>query len=177
MATVTKEQIATAWHHGKRLRLSLAWRQDRYQTELFLDEESSSTLLLSSVEGSAQDRWPASPPLQSLALESRGEQTVALAVGMAGKAHWSASIETLPEPLALRFDYACRLSEPAEFLGSTFEPAQTNSGLFELAFRDIQGGRLTQETNCIAISAEPPVQAGSVWKARWQFTIWGRSKR
>ena len=51
-------------------------------------EGLGSELLLTSVEGTAHNRWPPSPPLQSLAIEERGEQTVALAVGMAGGAHW-----------------------------------------------------------------------------------------
>ena len=73
-------------------------------------------------EGSADEAWPASPPLQQLSVEttSNSERTVALLVGMAGTAHWSASIEPLADRRAFRFDIACRLSGPGEFFGTTY---------------------------------------------------------
>ena len=52
--------------------------------------------LLESIEGTATDDWPPSPPLQSLSIETLPDgRRVALLVGMAGRSHWSASIEAV----------------------------------------------------------------------------------
>ena len=176
-------EIATSWQGcaidpanddlRHRLRLEFDWQQDRHWQRLWRDIETaghlSSELLLASVEGTAEHRWPASPPLQSLAFENRGEQTVALAVGMAGGAHWSASIETLPEPLALRFDYACRLNEEADFLGTTFKLMTAAAELLEV--NDLVGGVHESSADQLRIVADPAVRQNSVLTARWRFTL------
>jgi hypothetical protein len=150
------------------------WRHDRHQKQLLRDLEVagvvSSELLMASVEGDATHRWPTSPPLQSLAFEARGEQSVALGVGMAGGAHWSGSIETLAEPLALRFDYACRSTEEPEFLGSTFLLAPEASSA-RLQVTDLAGCALESLLENLRIVADPPVKTNSVLTARWRFTI------
>ncbi len=172
-------EIATAWHptatsDRHRLRLQFDWQQDRHQLQLWRDVEAAgevaSELLLISEEGTPNNRWPPSPPLQSLAIEERGEQTVALAVGMAGGAHWSASIETLPEPLALRFDYACRLNEEPAFLGSTFRIAETIPEQAVSAM-DFVGGKQELAAGSLRITSDPPIASNSVLVARWQFTL------
>lgn len=104
--------------HGDRQGHSLAWVR-----------EGQSTTMLESLEGDDQSAWPPSPPLQQLSIEQRETGDVALLVGMAGKSHWSLSVEALPDG-ALRFEAACRLS-PAEaqlpaharWLGSTYRIA------------------------------------------------------
>ena len=67
--------------------------------------------LLASVEGDDQEVFPPSPPLQQWALtELGGGRQAALLMGMAGRSHWSLSVEPgTPEPL-IRFDVACRTS-------------------------------------------------------------------
>lgn len=171
-------EIATDWqavNGGRhRLRLLFDWQDDRHRLQLIHELDTAGTIssevLLTSVEGGAVHRWPASPPLQSLAFEERGEQTVALAVGMAGGAHWSASIETLPEPLALRFDYACRSTEEPEFLGTTFALAE--EGISEpLQVTDLAGGAFETASEILRITADPPQKTNSVLTARWRFTI------
>ena len=78
--------------------------------------------LFVSLEGAAQDAWPASPVLQNLHFEQLSDnRRAALLVGMAGRSHWSASIEAAGEGCAVLFDIACRVSQTAEFLGSTYE--------------------------------------------------------
>ena len=75
--------------------------------------------MLESVEGSASDDWPASPPLQNLSIEELAPgRRAALLVGMAGRSHWSASIEPVPGQAALLFDVACRTSDSDVSLGS-----------------------------------------------------------
>jgi hypothetical protein len=78
---------------------------DRYQHTILYSGQP----LLRSVEGSASDPWPASPPLQSLSLETLPDgRRVALLVGMAGRGHWSASVEADQAGGAFAFDIACR---------------------------------------------------------------------
>lgn len=43
-----------------------------------------------------------------------------LAVGMAGKSHWSQSVESDPASLSLTFDVACRVHQPPLWLGSSY---------------------------------------------------------
>ena len=76
--------------------------------------------LLSSIEGTANDEWPPSPPLQEVHFESRPGVELALPVGMAGKSHWSISIELCAATGRLTFDVACRVRSVPVFLGSKY---------------------------------------------------------
>ena len=49
-------------------------------------------MLLRSMEGTPSDDFPPSPPLQQMHLQEINGTPVLLAVGMAGRGHWSASI-------------------------------------------------------------------------------------
>lgn len=90
------------------MRVRFAWRGDRYAHEVSWFDGRDWTDVLSSVEGSPLDAWPASPPLQSLHFESRpGNRELALLVGMAGKSHWSVSIDSIRP-------YASNSTSPAE---------------------------------------------------------------
>lgn len=76
---------------------------------------------LQSVEGTSAEAFPPSPPLQSCSLEEiRPGQRAAFLVGMAGKGHWSASIEAIPGKGTLVFDFACRIPSAPAWLGSTY---------------------------------------------------------
>lgn len=74
--------------------------------------------LLQSVESDSSEPWPLSPPLQQLSIEDLGAGPVGLLVGMAGKSHWSVSVEAREEMLV--FDVACRVRGEPERLGSTY---------------------------------------------------------
>jgi hypothetical protein len=76
---------------------------------------------LESLEGTSDEDWPSSPPLQELHFERRepGIQ-LALLVGRAGVSHWSASIELDPAAATLTFDVACRVRSAPERLGSSY---------------------------------------------------------
>lgn len=94
---------------------------DRRGHAVLAAEGSERMCLLASVEGSGDESWPASPPLQELHIEPRGDgQCVALLVGRAGGGHWSMSIEADPAAERLTFDIACRLKGIAQWLGSTY---------------------------------------------------------
>jgi hypothetical protein len=76
-------------------------------------------LVAESVEGSPDDPWPPSPPLQHWSVEPRsGQGSILLAVGMAGSAHWSASVDRFEG--GARFDVACRTTGLAARLGTRY---------------------------------------------------------
>jgi hypothetical protein len=108
---------------GGGLGVRFRWRDDRYLHEIGLADRGGWIPVLTSVEGTASDDWPASPPFQSLNMETRaGGRSLALLVGMAGKSHWSASVELDPTAGRLTFDVACRArSQPTGPLGSCYD--------------------------------------------------------
>ncbi len=115
--------------------LELTWQTDRYRQRLWrlppgaqqIAPHPSSPLgqvLVNSVEGSAEQPWPPSPPLQQAHCESRpGGQQVALLVGLAGRSHWSLAITLDPQSDCVTWEAACRLQEEPEWLGSTYQIA------------------------------------------------------
>ena len=96
------------------------WRGDRWRHTVTFAGES----LAESVEGTADGgdaRWPVSPPLVELsAIDLQGGPAL-LAVGLAGRSHFSASIRPHPEHAdTLLFEIACRVKERPSWLGSTY---------------------------------------------------------
>ena len=67
--------------------------------------------LLESIEGSEEEPWPASPPMQQMVEEcfTPGASPVLLGVGLSGNGHWSTAIESQKNHL-LKFDIACKNS-------------------------------------------------------------------
>jgi hypothetical protein len=55
-----------------------------------------------------------------VSIETIGDRDVALLVGMAGKSHWSLSVDIDADRGSIRFDAACRIAVPPESLGSTY---------------------------------------------------------
>lgn len=120
-------------NEGYRLRIDFFKLTDRYGHRLSVvlpDEDGQKTLvpLAESVEGTPDDPWPPSPPLQSLTIEERDDCSVALLVGMAGRSHWSASmtVDHPAEPFAcaLRFELACRFTSQPTRLATTYRPLE-----------------------------------------------------
>ena len=102
------------------VRVEFVWHEDRYAHRILVGDGLHWTERLESVEGTPHDDWPTSPPLNSLHREERGHTQLALLVGMAGKSHWSASVELDP-PGNVRFDIACRVSPAGQgVLGSHY---------------------------------------------------------
>ena len=107
---------------GWGLRVAFHWLGDRYGHTISLIEPRGAVVpLLESIEGPVTDDWPSSPPLQSLHVqELPAGRRAALLVGMAGRNHWSASVEAAPGQPALVFDVACRRSAPSRLPGSKY---------------------------------------------------------
>jgi hypothetical protein len=99
------------------------WHGDRWRHSVSIDGMP----VASSQEHTADSRdqsWPASPPLVELSPLETPNGPAILAVGLAGRSHYSASIVPHPvEPDTLLVEIACRLKEPPGWLGSTYDAA------------------------------------------------------
>src|SRR5262245_7365890 len=107
---------------GQRLRVQFVWNGDRYGHVISLVESNGEIQpMLESIEGTSADDWPASPPLQSLSIETvPNGRRAALLVGMAGGSHWSASVEATVGRAELTFDLACRHGRQPIWLGNRY---------------------------------------------------------
>ncbi len=152
-----------------RLRLRFVRRGDRYAHEVcWADAGGSERVLLATVEGDDATPWPASPPLQDLHLEQRPVGiTVALAVGMAGRSHWSLSAEALPEG-ELRFDAACRANDSPGPIGSCYRlgegvTARAAEGAVWLALDGHEVARIAavEEIAVLRLPATPEIPSPS----------------
>lgn len=83
---------------------------------------------LASLEGCADEAWPASPPFQQLHVEGRPTGPILFLVGMAGKSHWSAAVEAAADRRSIRFDVAVRVQAQPERLGSVYANVETFRG-------------------------------------------------
>jgi hypothetical protein len=108
------------WSRGSlRGRLCFVWNGDRYAHRLQMTDGGEEEVCLESLEGVDGENWPPSPALQQLSFQPAASGSpCALLVGMAGKSHWSMSVEA--NELSLLFDVACRVHEPPERLGSRY---------------------------------------------------------
>ena len=89
-----------------------------------LDENGDSMVLLEAIEADLQEKWPCSPVLQELNLETVGEarQLVAMLVGKAGQAHWSVVFRPTEDVSAARLviEVACRVKSLPAWVGSSY---------------------------------------------------------
>lgn len=81
-------------------------------------------LVAESVEGCGpgdDPRWPASPVLQEVSAGGTPARPVLLAVGAAGRSHFSASVAVDPvRHDTVIIEAACRIQEPPRWVGSTY---------------------------------------------------------
>jgi hypothetical protein len=170
------------------LRIRFAREGDRVSHCIELYEEGGFRTLLQSCEGTPAEDWPASPPLKELHFEDRpGGRRLALLVGMAGRSHWSASIELIPEVPVAVFDLACRIRLAPQSLGCRYEIAPDvtvearETGVLlagrlllvpdsagpAAACLDWQGGQLSIRPQ--PTSSGDPGSKGSPETVRWRF--------
>jgi hypothetical protein len=173
------------------LRVEFQRRGDRWGHRIAVIQAGRITPLLESVEGTADEDWPASPALQELHLEKRAAAPpLILLVGMAGRSHWSASVEIeLASPAGkVIFDVACRTSAAAEPLkstyrlltGATVEPVENLArritaagGGCSLQVESPAGaaaGRIHAGRDVLAIESPPPATV-AVHTIRWKYVI------
>lgn len=155
-------------HSGRRLRMEFAWQGDRFGHSVSIDQHSER--LLESIEGTSGEIWPASPPFQSLRMETLTDgRRVALLVGMAGQSYWSASVEAVPGEMAIRFDVACRTAGDAAALGSSY---RVFSEIVRAVPQPIAGELSRVETDASgSIRIRPAVVTTKTSTVRWKYSL------
>lgn len=136
--------VARCFSAGDRTGHGVWWRGDE------------ADLILSSLEGTPDQAWPSSPPFQEIVAENiaAGGRPALLGVGMAGKSHWSATIEGDGFTEAVAFDIACRTAAAPALLGSAYLIAEgwTAERIDDrsLAIRHLDGREVILDTigNC-----------------------------
>ena len=166
---------------GTGLRARFVRNGDRYAHVVDFLDQGVALPLLASDEGDAEQEWPPSPPLQQVSFEERSVGNVLLGLGMAGRTHWSMSIEADVMAVELRFDVAARLRDHPQRLGSRYRlsgpaPIESAEGAIEFS---LAGGRarvccdahtiLTPSTSEIVLESrdgDPPPTT-----TRWAYRI------
>ena len=102
------------------LEITFAWAGDRWGHRV----THRGRFVVESVEGPGPDgdpRWPASPALQEVTATEAGGRPAIVGVGSAGRSHFSASLTEHPLlPDTVLVELACRILEPAGWLGATY---------------------------------------------------------
>lgn len=168
------------------LRVEFARPGDRFGHVISArDANGEWVAVLESIEGTPAEHWPASPALQEVHFEDRpGGQRLALAVGMAGKSHWSLSVACDPAAGRLLFDVACRVRMLPEQVGSTYRglsdvpvAAQSDGALRIGKVRIVTDGQTARgearPDGTIAIRATEPTTGRWPQTIRWQYAIEG----
>jgi hypothetical protein len=102
------------------LRISFHTCEDRIAHTVGLLIDGRIVPLLASLEGTADDDWPPSPPLTNVEVVQQGHRQQAMLLGMAGRSHWSATVIANESARRMEFEMACRLKEPPQHLGSSY---------------------------------------------------------
>ena len=112
-----------------RITVAFEWVGDRWRHCLLVHGKSGWQPIYQSVEGplpGGDPNWPASAVLVELSRVGRGESAALVAVGLAGRSHFSASIAPDPDDSqAILFEMACRTPLPPQWLGATYSPASS----------------------------------------------------
>jgi hypothetical protein len=156
------------------LRVRFFWHGDRYAHEVSVRSNDVWLPALLSVEGSPEQDWPASPPFQSLHIEEREDgRKLALLVGMAGKSHWSASIEIDEATACVLFDVACRARgcEPGWLTSSYRRAKGATSGLLAVELGQRFGpAELETTADHTRVIAEIDMD-GNPQTVRWDYRL------
>lgn len=119
---------------GRRLRIVFRREADRIAHVVQSIEDGSFVTWLESVEGTADEAWPASPPCQEIHFERReGDRQLALSIGMAGQSHWSVSVELNAEGDRATFDVACRVRARPAKVGSFYRIPDDRAAACQMA--------------------------------------------
>lgn len=154
------------------LRMEFIWSGDRYGHRIF-GSSSESECFLTSIEGRSDEKWPSSSPLQSLHIEDRpGGARIAMLVGMAGRSHWSMSVESDVAGNHFLFDVACRIAEVPSWLGSSYAVslgAQAAEWPFQI--EPLAPATLQLESGSRAIILAPLSEGTFPRTVRWRYAI------
>lgn len=171
-----RELLSATLSSGSEAELSFERRGDRWGYTLSLIASGGRRcVLVASVEGTPEQAWPPSPPLQALDRQTLADgRAVALLVGMAGRSHWSASVELDAARGAIRFDLACRHPAHPEWIGSTChltEAALAHLKLSPLAGTQVEVTRAPRAGWAGQLRAWPAEVAPLGGTARWGYEL------
>lgn len=120
--------IQTPNHQQPSIRLVFEKTDDRWKHSWIARTGPTEQMILTSVEGTPEQNWPPSPPLQDINQHSLDSGDAVLGVGMAGKSHWSASytVESdtdSPQLVSIKSDLACLQNRASHqsMIGSEYE--------------------------------------------------------
>lgn len=149
--------------------LELFRQRDRYHHRIVA---ADGTPLLTSIEGNDQDDWPPSPPLQQLSIEEiRPGVEVALLVGMAGKSHWSVSIEPQLDHPGFIFDVACRIAQSPTCLGSRYDLHASDATPVQLTGLDVGHAATQVDSGSARWTVAPDDNDKPGTTVRWKYSI------
>jgi hypothetical protein len=161
------EIIEAIGNDGIGLRLEFRWQGDRYGHLISrIEPGGDPQRLLDSIEGVTSDAWPPSPPFQSLTLHTLPSGVSALLVGMAGRSHWSASMEAVPNSAELIFDVACRHSDLPLHLGSRYRNLAPTENAFVIRGLDSE---IQQQAERLLI--QPQLTLTGSQTTRWKYVV------
>ena len=174
---------------GIGLRIQARWVADRFHHEVLLVTPESVESLLKSKEGTPEDDWPTSPPLQDVSVQEVHGNPTMLGVGMAGESHWSLSfMATDEQPVAVNCDIACLVRKaPGGPVGSIYRLESTArqsggqvvlspSGLVgqKVRIECVESDRLTGSIQALSsqlvITPGEPVNGPAT--VQWKYRIW-----
>lgn len=122
---MTVDSLLTGSRDNLQLRIDFHRKMDRYRQSLWLVAGEREVCVLRTVEGTGQQAWPPSPPLQHLHQQQTPAGDVAvLGVGMAGTSHWSLAVEASADHPTLCCDVACRARVSPGNLAVTWESGE-----------------------------------------------------
>lgn len=151
-----------------KLRIELQRVNDRWGHAIGFGAREGFQRCARSIEGNAEDFWPASPALQELHVEDRADGQVAFLTGMAGSNHWSVSIACHRAHNRATLDVACRCKQPPEWLGSLYQIPEEGSVRYqesraELRLPDSSHGLIASTTNLLGSVPQFPPDRENSW--------------
>ncbi len=124
---------------------AFAWRETngRFGHQICVRGSDDWIEVISTIEDEGTDDWPSSPPIRQTDVHAAADAPIWFGLGMAGRSHWSASIE--PTERGIRIEFACRLSGRPGWIGVTYrigESARVVAAEGNRVMLDLAGCRL-----------------------------------
>lgn len=113
--SIEHHSIELVADNGQGLFVNCQWQIDRFVQVIGLIADQKRRPVMLSSEGSPQEFWPVSPPLQQVHRQEIENCPVLFGVGMAGASHYSTSmlLSTNGSLVELQIDSACVAKSPA----------------------------------------------------------------
>jgi hypothetical protein len=146
---------------GCGFRVDFTWRLDRFCNRIIGILRYRPIALLASVEGIPDQTWPPSPPMQQVCNEIVNGTPAALAIGMAGSSHWSASFHLVdPQRPQLRVEVACLTQEVSGELSSLYRLGpEIHTAARSASCLALQCARMSECICCLdPMCDDPPTQ-------------------